>query len=123
MNSVWRILIVLCLALSMTQGVFAHAHVTVATEYGAPMQMTHDLDNVAGVVSETPHCNSMAASAMPCRHDHSFCCSTSCGVHCGALFAAFRVEPHADGTSLPPPLSEPQRAGVTRAPLLRPPIG
>lgn len=123
MNSVWRIFIVLCLALLMTQGAFAHTHATAANENGAPMQMAHGGDNAREVVSETPHCDGMAASAVPCHHDHSFCCSTACGVHCGALFAVLRFEPHAGESSLPPPLSEAQRTGVTRAPLLRPPIG
>ena len=123
MTAVWRILIVLCLALSVTQGAFAHVHATEAMVGGAAMQMAHGVDHAPGVVSGIQHCDTMAASAKPCHHDSSFCCATPCGVHCGALFAAFRFEPRASGASLPPALSEPQRAGVTRAPLLRPPIG
>lgn len=123
MTFVWRILVVMFLALCATQGAFAHEHATTPMESAAAMQLAPaGGDTTASTAIETAHCADMAAARLPCHHDHSFCCSTSCGAHCGALFVVFRFEPRVAETSVPPPLSEPQRAGVTLEPLLRPPI-
>ncbi|RDK04474.1 hypothetical protein DLM46_00945 [Paraburkholderia lacunae] len=118
----WRILIVLSLALFATQGAFAHEDATAPTKSVRAMQIVHSVDDASTAVSETAHCAGMAASGASCRHDHSPCCSTSCGAHCGALFAAFAYEPRAFRAALPQSLAQPQRTGVVHAPLLRPPI-
>lgn len=123
MSSVWRILVVLSLALFATQGAFAHEHATAPMKGARAMQTAQTVDDVSTSAAETAHCAEMAASGMACPHDHSFCCSTSCGAHCGALLFVFAFEPRASGASLPQPLAEPQRTGVIHAPLLRPPIG
>ncbi|WP_341314491.1 hypothetical protein WN982_03965 [Paraburkholderia sp. IMGN_8] len=119
----WRILIVLALALLATQGAFAHEHATAPMQGARAMQAVQPADGAFATVSETAPCASMAAAGVPCRHDHSLCCSNACGTHCAALFVVFAFEPRASGASLPRALAEPQRTGVTRAPLLRPPIG
>jgi hypothetical protein len=131
MTFLWRFLIVLPVALLFAQGAFAHEHMTSPVAGAMRMQMQMQMQmkavsnriDVQDVMRENAHCAEMAATGMPCRHDCLFCCSTSsCGAHCGALLVAFRFEPRVAGRSLPRPLSEPQRTGVTHAPLLRPPI-
>ncbi|CAE6832982.1 hypothetical protein R69888_06638 [Paraburkholderia haematera] len=123
MSSVWRILIVLSLALFATQGAFAHEHATARMKGARAMQTVQTVDDVSTIVGETAHCAGIADSGMSCHHDHSFCCSTSCGAHCSALLFVFAFEPRASGASLLQPLAEPQRTGVIHTPLLRPPIG
>jgi hypothetical protein len=123
MTSLRRFLIVLSVALLFAQGAFAHEHMSSPVAGALGMQAASNPADVQDVMRENAHCAEMAATGMPCRHDCLFCCSTSsCGAHCGALLVAFRFEPRVAGRSLPRPLSEPQRTGVTHAPLLRPPI-
>ncbi|MFP3569339.1 hypothetical protein [Paraburkholderia sp. SIMBA_030] len=123
MTSLWRILLVLTLALFAAQGAFAHEHATAPMQGARAMQTVQPADGAFATVGETANCASMAAVGVPCQHDHSLCCLNPCGTHCGALFVVFAFEPRASGASLPQALADPQRIGVTHAPLLRPPIG
>lgn len=113
MISMWRILVALSLALLFTQGAFAHSG-QVST--GGMVHASHQ-------VSRAPSsCPDAVGTGSLCHHDHSICCTTACGVHCGAFFTAFHFETRASGGSLPLPVSEPPRDSVAHAPLLRPPI-
>ena len=118
MTSLWRLFIVLSLALLTAQGAFANEHATQRAGAGQMMQL-----DAANAAADAPsHCADMAASREPCRHDHSICCMATCGVHCAALFVTFRFEPRVPDALLPRPLPEPRHEGVTHVPPLRPPI-
>src|SRR5258708_36346958 len=122
MTPLWRMVIVLSLALLTMRGASAHEHAqhSMSTAHATHMTAVHADSRAA---SQIPlHCSDTTATSAPCRHDHSICCTTACGVHCGALFIAFRFEPRASDSLLPRPFSEPRHDGVTHAPPLRPPI-
>lgn len=129
MISLQRFLVVLSLTLLAMQGAFAHVashlnhqpssmHMTMVSS----MPMNH-AEISGGVTHATSPCCNDAACGLPGRHDHCACCASACGIHCGALLTAYRFEPRTFAASLPSPLPEPLRDGVTHAPPLKPPIG
>ncbi|MGH8781396.1 hypothetical protein [Paraburkholderia sp.] len=102
----WRILIVLSIALLFTQRVAAHEH---------DVQVVHR-------VATAEHVQGVHCDALHCEHSHASCCTTMCGAHCGALFVAYRFEPWTPDASQPPLAAGSRRASISYAPLLRPPI-
>lgn len=119
MTLLWRLFIVMSLALLTMQGAFAHEHAM------RPADAVHTMHLSAAHVatsSAMSHYEGVTTSNGPCRHDHSFCCATACGVHCAALFVTFRFDTRVPDALLPRPLSEPRHEGVTHVPPLRPPI-
>jgi hypothetical protein len=133
-----RLLILFSLVLFSAHGAFAHvafAHSEWSSEHAAQMSgMVMETSsaanmNVSPSASGAPaHClaysHGLVASGHPCGHEHGRCCCVAtCGVHCGALFIAFQFEPRVPGSTLPPPLPEQRRDGLTHAPPVRPPIG
>jgi hypothetical protein len=122
MSSIWRMFVVVSLALVFAQGAFAHAAQPVnpgAVTYVGTTGAAHAVHDISRAPS---HCSEAGVANRPCHHDHSICCTSACGVHCGALFAAFHFETRASGDAQPLPFSEPPRESVAHAPLLRPPI-
>jgi hypothetical protein len=131
-----RLLILISLTLLFAHVAFAHAafaHGELSNEQAAQtfsMAMeTSSAANVPLAASAVPvHCPAdspgLAASGQPCGHDHSLCCCVAtCGIHCGALFIVLQFEPRAPDSTLPSPLPEQRRDGLTHAPPVRPPIG
>ena len=122
MNSLWRILSALSLALLCIQGAFAHEHASHAMNAADAIDTAHVLPYSTAASLPAAHCRDRAVMSLPCSHNDSTCCMTACCVHCAPLFMAFHFEPampSAD-TSLSQP--EASHGGITRAPLLRPPI-
>ncbi|PLZ01198.1 hypothetical protein CY652_16750 [Burkholderia sp. WAC0059] len=59
----------------------------------------------------------------PCPCCHVACCHAGCcNFHCSVLSVAYRFDTHGPGNPPFPISSDPGRAGITRAPLLPPPI-
>ncbi|SFI48674.1 hypothetical protein SAMN05192543_103313 [Paraburkholderia megapolitana] len=110
-----RVLIVLCAVLLFMQG--ASAHMSIAGDDHVVAHRIAGIEHSQVVAGEAAHC-----AGMHCTHGHGQCCTTMCGAHCGALFAALRFEPWTPTATLPLPLADPHRVGVSYAPLLRPPI-
>jgi hypothetical protein len=122
-----RFLIVLSLALLAMQGAFAYERMMPMPGDGAAMQrrgVTGDVSAPHVASSLPPHCETTAAAEPPCNHDrdHCACCTAACGVHCAVLLSAWRFEPPSLDATLPPPLAELRRDGLTHAPPLPPPI-
>jgi hypothetical protein len=105
MKLLWRILIVLTFALLGMQSASACEHAD------AP----HALEHANAI-------HRMGDSQAPCHHDHAFCCSTACGAHCCALLSGIGASPRVTSSDVPVTHSDPQCAGITRAPPVRPPI-
>ena len=133
-----RLLILFSFALFSAHGAFAHvAHAQgeLSNEHAAQMSgMVMETSsaanaNVTPAASGVPaHCPayspSPVASGHPCGHDHALCCCVAtCGIHCGALFVVLQFEPRAPASTLPSPLPEQRRDGLTHAPPVPPPIG
>lgn len=120
MSSLWRILVVLSIALLFTQRVSAHEQDVqrIAVNNGA--QVSHRIataEHEHRVSHLSAHCD-----MLHCVCGHASCCATMCGAHCGALFVAWRFEPWTPDASLPSSATGPYRAGISHAPPLRPPI-
>jgi hypothetical protein len=137
-----RLLILFSLVLFSAHGAFAHVafahsewYSEWSSEHAAQMSgMVMETSSAANVnvspsASGAPaHClaysHGLVVPDHPCRHEHCpCCCVATCGIHCGALFIAFQFEPRVPGSTLPPPLPEQRRDGLTHAPPVRPPIG
>jgi hypothetical protein len=131
-----RLLILISLTLLFAHVAFAHAafaHGELSNEQAAQtFSMALETSSAANVplaASVAPvHCPAcspgLAASGQPCGHGHSLCCCVAtCGIHCGALFIVLQFEPRAPDSTLPSPLPEQRRDGLTHAPPVRPPIG
>jgi hypothetical protein len=119
MSSLWRILVVLSIALLFTQRVSAHEHDMQRID-GSGAQVVHRVataEHAHGVSHVSAHCD-----MLHCVCGHASCCATMCGAHCGALFVAWRFEPWTPDASLPFSTTGPYRAGISHAPPLRPPI-
>ncbi|MEQ5839571.1 hypothetical protein N0A02_09005 [Paraburkholderia acidicola] len=110
-----RVFIVLCTVLLFMQG--ASAHMSIARDDHVVAHSLAGVEHSQVVSDEAVHC-----AGMHCADGHGPCCMTMCGAHCGALFAALRFEPWTSTATLPLPLADPHRVGVSYAPLLRPPI-
>ncbi|MPW16270.1 hypothetical protein GCT13_04830 [Paraburkholderia sp. CNPSo 3157] len=116
-----RILIVLTLALLGMQGASACEH-----EHASPSPRAMRMHESMRVVAM--HCDASMDTldtrdaGAPCRHAHSLCCMTMCGVHCSAMLSGAGVPARISSANVPVPRSDPARAGVTRAPPVRPPI-
>jgi len=126
-----RLLILISLTLLFAHAAFAHGELSneqAAQTFSMAME-TSSAANVSLAASAVPvHCPAdspgLAASGQPCGHDHSLCCCVAtCGIHCGALFIVLQFEPRAPDSTLPLPLPEQRRDGLTHAPPVRPPIG
>ncbi|WP_087733788.1 hypothetical protein [Paraburkholderia piptadeniae] len=112
-----RILIVLTLALLGMQGASACEHEHVSTSTRA--MRSHESMRVVAT-----HCDASMDTrdaGSPCRHAHSLCCMSMCGVHCAMLSTA-GVPARMSSADVPVPRSDPARTSVTRAPPVRPPI-
>ena len=131
-----RLLVLISLVLFSAHVAFAHAafaHGGLSNEHAAQMFnmaiKTSSAANAPFAASVAPaHCPAyspgLAASGQPRGHDHSLCCCVAtCGIHCGALFVVLQFEPRAPDLTLPSPLPEQRRDGLTHAPPVRPPIG
>ena len=104
-----------CCALSCCQG--ASAHVSISRDDHVVAHGIASVEHSQIIAGEAARC-----ADMHCAHGHGLCCTTMCGVHCGALFVALRFEPWTPAATLPLPLADPHRVGISYAPLLRPPI-
>jgi hypothetical protein len=122
-----RLLIVLALALLAMQGASAQVRTAQLPPTQMMLTMVAQTDHskaTHAAVAAASHCPGVATGhAAGGNHDDCPGCPSACGIHCGALLAAYRLEPRAFHASLPSPLSEPLRGGVTHAPPVRPPIG
>ncbi|MBN3755409.1 hypothetical protein G3N95_20870 [Paraburkholderia sp. Tr-20389] len=117
MKSLWRILIVLTLALLGMQGASACEH----RHDVSPRAMSMHASAPAPVV----HCVTSTDTSdptAPCHRTHSLCCLTLCGAHCSALLSSMGMSARIASSDLPGIDSDPARASVTRAPPVRPPI-
>ena len=115
MSLSWRVFIVLCTVLLFMQG--ASAHVSISRDDHVVAHGIASVEHSQIIAGEAARC-----ADMHCAHGHGLCCTTMCGVHCGALFVALRFEPWTPAATLPLPLADPHRVGISYAPLLRPPI-
>ena len=128
MSCLRRFLIVLSLALLSMQGALAHEHPAFAHHAGGTMGMTGvagKFDTSQMLSAMSSHCAGMTGTMADAPHDHGrcACCTTACGIHCGALLADFRFEPAKPGSMSPQPRRELRRDSVTYAPPVPPPIG
>ncbi|MEM5435048.1 hypothetical protein [Paraburkholderia diazotrophica] len=115
-----RILIVLTLALLRMQGASACEHEHASTSLSPRAMRMHEPMRVVAMHCDVSMHTTDAVS--PCRHAHSLCCTTMCGVHCGAMLSGAHVSVRMSSARVPVPRSDPARAGVTRAPPVPPPI-
>ncbi|WP_460901365.1 hypothetical protein [Paraburkholderia jirisanensis] len=139
MGSLWRVVILLSFTWLSMQGVQAHAYPQVddaASSHGSTIRPhAHDAQRVAhdaqlAAVSCADESADAATSGQPTsksghrhqQHGHCACCVTGCGVHCGALLAAFSFSAQAPDHGLPRTHPVTRYDGVTRAPPVRPPI-
>ncbi|BCF87554.1 hypothetical protein [Paraburkholderia largidicola] len=113
MKSLWRILIVLALALLGMQGASACEH-----HRDASLQAMSVHTNAIHRDTST----NTSDSTSSCHRMHSLCCMTACGTHCGALLSNIGMAMRMASSDLPGADSDPARASVTRAPPVRPPI-
>ena len=115
MKSLWRILVVLMLALPCMQGASACEH-----HHDAALRAVTVHESMpANVV----HCDmSMPTRDSSCHRTHSLCCMTVCGAHCSALLSSVGAALRIASSQMLDADSDPARASVTRAPPVRPPI-
>jgi hypothetical protein len=119
-----RILIVLTLALLGMQGASACEH-----EHASPSPSPRAMRMHESMRAVAMHCDAsmdmrvaMHDAGSTCSQAHSVCCMTMCGVHCSAMLSGASVPARMSSANVQPPRSDPARAGVTRAPPVRPPI-
>jgi len=135
MASLWRVVIVLSFALLSMQGAQAHAlqqsQFGDATPHralrhsGHAMQAEHtDALAFSRCADEFADANPGGHAPAPFNHHHGHCpcCVAGCGVHCGAMLAAFGFAGQAPDDSLPRTHPVSRYDGITRAPPVRPPI-
>ncbi|MEM5382197.1 hypothetical protein VSR68_01095 [Paraburkholderia phymatum] len=122
MTLLWRILIVLTLALLGMQGASACEHEHAATSPSPSTRAMHMDESMHAVATHCDASMDTRDAGSPCRHAHSLCCMTMCGVHCSAMSSGASVPARMSSADVPVPRSDPARAGVTRAPPVRPPI-
>jgi len=138
MGSLWRVVILLSFAWLSMQGVQAHAYAQAgdtAAHGSAVRPRAHEARRMAPAAqlasaSCADESSDAATSGQPTsksghqhqQHGHCACCMTGCGVHCGALLAAFRFSAQTPDHSLPRTHPVTRYDGVTRAPPVRPPI-
>src|SRR5690349_23551278 len=113
MKSLWRIFIVLTLALLGMQVASACEH----HHDASPPVMNMHTNAAHCAMSTNPR-----DSDSSCHRSHSLCCMSACGVHCGALLSNVGMATRVASLDVPGAGSDPARAGVTRAPPVRPPI-
>jgi hypothetical protein len=117
MKLLWRIFIVLTLALLGTQGASACEHEHASTRTASMHEAMH-----ASAVHLDPSTN-LRDTGSPCGdHTHWLCCMTMCGAHCSALLSTVGLAARVASSGMPGPHSDPARASITRAPPVRPPI-
>lgn len=128
MSCLRRFFIVLSLALLSMQGALAHEHAAFVHHVGGTMRMTGvagKFDNAQMLSAMPSHCADMTGTTVDARSGHGrcACCTTACGIHCGAVLVDFRFEPAKPGSV--PPLSRLalRHDSVTYAPPVPPPIG
>jgi hypothetical protein len=130
MRVLLRVIFVVSLMLLTMQG--AGAHVRNRGSDTPRIAVADQSSRTAGPSHEALHdaaCMPMGADPVPGpgprdRHHHGcLCCTTSCGVHCGALVDASRMAIPALGpAALPPSRPDAHDDGVSHAPPVRPPI-
>jgi hypothetical protein len=118
MKSLWRILIVLTFSLLGMQGASACGH---HHEVGSRVMRVH----VSSTHAHAARCvasTSEGGQNASCHRTRSLCCTSACGVHCGALLSSGGVSVRVASSELPAADSDVMRASITRAPPVRPPI-
>jgi hypothetical protein len=128
MKTLLSIVIVLSLALFVTQRASAHGYgdsvgVARMADAAAPSRA---VDAARGDMPGEAACLPGRDAPVPGPHRSQHrcaCCMTGCGAHCGMLGVALRfVAPPVDEDALRPSHPEALYDGVTRAPPVRPPI-
>lgn len=117
MKSFWRILVALTFVLLGMQGASAcEHHHDDAPRAVRVHQPVHEYAVHCATSTNTDNSNSS------CHRTHSLCCMSACGAHCSALLSSIGVTARIASVDVPGVGSDPARAGVTRAPPVRPPI-